>query len=132
MIKYMKTRIQIPHFSADRDFLGDVEYWCLERIDRGSMNLVGGEVVGVKTDTKKAILLDNLMEESYLPLSNQCVGVYIPEDEILARTKYQWFAVMSTRNILESNCILAHYMKVAMIHGVKEHIPIKARKALSI
>jgi len=132
LVKFMKSRMQMPHFSADRDFLGEVEYWCLDRIDYGHMNLVGGEVIGVKTDKKKPVLVDHLMEEDYLPLSNQCVGVYIPEDEILARTKYQWFAVMPTRQILESNFILSKYMRIAMLHGAKDHIPMRARKALSI
>lgn len=132
MIRVMKTRIQMPHFSSDRDFLGDVEYWCLQKIDESKMNLVGGEVVGVKTTKKTPILLDNLMEEEYLAMSNQCLGVYIPEDEILARTKYQWFAVMSTQDLLNSNFILAKYMKIAVLHGAKDHIPLKMRQAISL
>jgi hypothetical protein len=132
LVQYMKTRIQTPHFSSERDFLGEMEYWCLDCVDRGSMNLVGGEIVGIKTTKKKAIVLENLMEEEYLALSSECVGVYIPEDEILARTKYQWFAVMPTRQILESNFILSKYLKVAMLHGAKNEIPKRIRKTIQI
>lgn len=132
MIKFMKQRIQTPHFSADRDFLGEVEYWCLAKIDEGAMNLLGGEIVGVKTAKKKPILLENLMEEEYLPLSCHCVGVYVPDQEILERTKYQWFAIMSTQDILDSRFILSKYMKVAMVNGAKDHLPKKVRKAIAI
>ena len=132
MVKTMKRCIQKPHFSAERDFLGEIEYWCLGKIDEGAMNLLGGEIVGVKTAKKKPILLDNLMEEEYLKLSEHCVGIYVPDQEILGRTKYQWFAVMTTQDILDSNFILSKYMKVAMVNGAKDQLPKKMRKAISI
>jgi len=132
MVKCMKTRIQMPHFSADRDFLGEIEYWCLGKIDEGAMNLLGGEIVGIKTAKKKPILLENLMEEEYLKLSDHCVGIYVPDQEILERTKYQWFAVMSTQDILDSNFILSKYMKIAMVNGARDQLPKKVRKAISI
>ena len=132
LVKFMKTRVQMPHFSGDRNFLGEVEYWCLDKIDEGAMNLLGGDIVGVKTAKKKPVLLDNLMEEEYLPLTEHCVGIYIPSEEILERTKYQWFAIMSTRDILDANFILSKYMKVAMVNGARDHLPKKVRKAIAI
>ena len=96
------------------------------------MNLLGGEIVGVKTVKKKPVLLENLMEEEYLPLSQHCVGVYIPDQEILERTKFQWFAVMSTRDILNANLVLSKYLKVAMVNGAKSEYPDQIRKAISV
>jgi hypothetical protein len=129
---YLKEKIQTPHFSRDREFLGEDGYWCLERVESGDMNLVGGEVVGVKTKCRKPILIDNLLEEDYLNLCSECVGIAIPDEDILARTKYQWFAVIDTRGILDGGFILSKYAKSAIISGNRDNLPEKVRRAISI
>lgn len=133
LVQFQKTRIATPHFSSDKDFLGEVEYRCLAMVDDGRMNLLGGELVGVKTaKTRKPVLLDNLMEEEYLDLAPSCLGIYIPADEVLARTKYQWFAVMQLDQIFESSFILSKYMRAAVISGCKEHLPGSVCKSMGI
>ena len=131
-IQYLKEKIQTPHFSDDRGLLGEDAYWCLDAVEAGKMNLVGGEVVGVKTKDKKPVLLENLMEEEYLDMSPHCVGIAIPDEEVLLRTKYQWFAVMDTRSILDANFILSKYARAAILSGNREHIPEKVCRAIAI
>jgi len=72
------------------------------------------------------------LEEDYLKLSPYCVGIAIPDEEVLARTKYQWFAVMDTRQILDSEFILSKYARAAILSGNREHLPEKVCKAISI
>ena len=129
---YLKEKIQVPHFSSDRDFLGEDGYWCLDQIELEKMNLVGGDVVGVKTKCRKPILIENLLEEEYLNLSQHCVGIAIPDEDILARTKYQWFSVIDTESLLEGGFILSKYAKTAMLSGNREYLPDKVRNAISI
>ena len=117
LIVYLKKRNQTPHFSSDRDFLGDTAQWCMDAIAAEKMNLIGGEYVGVKTTKRQAILIDHLMEEEYLDLSPNCVGIYIPENELLSRKKYQWFPVLPTEELMKTNASIAKYMKVALVDG---------------
>jgi hypothetical protein len=132
LVIYLKKRIQTPHFSSEPEILGEYEYWCLDQIKLGKMNIVGGEVVGVKTTTRKPILIEDLMEEEYLKLSTNCVGIAIPSEDVLSRTKYQWVAAMDTRELLEGQSILSKYAKSAMLSGNKEHLPNTIRNAISI
>ena len=132
LIKRLKQKIQVPHFSGDLELLGEDGYWCMDQVELDKMNLVGGEVVGVKTRCRKPILIENLLEDDYLKLSPYCVGIAIPDDEVLARTKYQWFASMDTRSILEGESILAKYAKAAILSGNKEYLPEKVRTAIAI
>lgn len=129
---FLKQKIQVQHFSADWELLGEVGYWCLDQVEAGNMNLVGGEVVGVKTQCKKPILIENLLEEEYLNLSPYCVGIAIPDEDILARTKYQWFAVMDAEGVLEGSTILSKYAKAAILSGNREHLPERVRNAIAI
>jgi hypothetical protein len=120
MIEYLKKRNQTPHFSSDRDFLGDTSQWCMNYIRSQKMALIGGEYVGVKNTKGRPILLDNLMEEEYLDLHKDCVGIYIPESELLSRKKYQWFAVMPTDDLMNTNMAITKYMKIALVDGSKD------------
>lgn len=114
-IKYLKERNQTPHFSNHSEFLGDSSVWFITEIRNGNINLVSGDVVGIKDQTYRPILLEHLMEEEYLKLSSNCVGIYIPEDQLLRRPKYSWFVNMSSEQLLRTNMILTKYLKQSMV-----------------
>jgi len=108
---YMKSRLLKHDFTDERHFLGDVSQWCIEAIEQGKMNLMLGQRIGIKTQKRKAILTEELFEEKPLDLDTSCVGIYIPEDEILRRHKYEWFAYVSTEDVLKVNAIIVKYMR---------------------
>ena len=83
------------------------------------MNLIKGEFIGIKTAKHKPILIEELMEDNYLDMNPNMYGIYIPEDDILKRTKYQWFAVLNKQQILESNFFIADYMKASMVDALQ-------------
>ena len=93
-IEYLKSICKDPHFSSECDFVGNISQWLINANTRQLVNLVGGELIGIKSEDRKQILLDNLMEEEFLNLHNSLVGIYIPNDEILTRPKFQWFAYL--------------------------------------
>ena len=132
LVKYLKQKIQVQHFSNERELLGEDGYWCLDQVEADKMNLVGGEVIGVKTKCRKPILLENLLEEEYLNLSPHCVGIAIPDEDVLSRTKYQWFAAMDVRDLLEGGSILSKYARAAIVSGNREHLPERVRSAIAI
>lgn len=109
-MEYLRERNQKPHFQAQGDFLGDSVHWFLRAIDAGKMNMVMGEKVGVKTTERRPVMVEELMEESPLKLDPYCYGVYIPEEDILSRNKYQWFAALSSEELLNSRLIVAKYL----------------------
>jgi hypothetical protein len=122
LVEYLKNLNRNPHFSNEIDFVGNVSQWLLETINDGKMNLVGGEIIGVKTQDRKTILLDNLMEEEFLKISDNSYGVYIPADEILRRPKFQWFAVLPAEDLLKTNMIVTKYLKASIIDTTDEYV----------
>jgi hypothetical protein len=116
-VDYLKSRNQTSvHFHNEFEFKGDTAYWCLEQVEKGRLGVVSGELLGTKTYiTHKPILVEDLMEENFLELSPQNYGIYIPQDEILLRPKFKWFAVLSTEELLESNIIISKYLKESMV-----------------
>ncbi len=114
LIDYLKRRCSIAHYSMEMEFTGDTSHWCLSRIASGQIRLVGGELVGVKTVDGKPVLLEHLMEDGYLHLSPMCCAIYIPEDELLTRTKYQWFAAMPVEEVMRTNVAIVKYIKASL------------------
>jgi len=122
LVEYLKQRNVSPHFSAEVDFVGDTSNWCFDRLNEGKLNLIGGERIGVKTEKRKTILLEDLMEEGFLDLRKDTVGIYIPADEILTRPKYQWFAVLPSEQVLKTNSIIAKYLMASIADSSDEYV----------
>ena len=119
LIEFLKNRYRSrSHFTSSFDFIGDSQHWCLDAVNSDKMNLIGGDIIGIKTPGGDPIFLDDLMSEYYLNLSSNAVGIWIPEDELLDRSKYQWFAVLREEQIWETNVILAKYMKASVMDNV--------------
>ena len=121
-IEYLKLRSQSPHFSSEMDFLGDTQELFIQSINNQKMNLIGGELIGIKTKIKKPVTVDDLMEENFLDFDTNIYGIYIPEEDILKRIKYQWFAVMNSHDILESRLIIAKYLKASLVDSTSEYM----------
>lgn len=109
-IEYLKTRDNSGHYSNENEFVGDLSYWCESAIQTQRMNLLGAELIGVKNNQGKQILLENLMEEAYIQFHPDSYGILIPAEEILRRPKYQWFAVLSSEAVLNTNAIISKHL----------------------
>ena len=116
LIEYLKYKTAKRFdFTDERNFLGDSSQWCIKAIDSGSMNLVLGQKIGIKTEKRKTILIEELFEERKLDLSEDCVGIYIPEDELKNRRKYNWFLYLSKQDVMKSNAAIVKYMKNTLL-----------------
>jgi hypothetical protein len=133
LIEYLKRRNQSPHFTSEPDFVGDTSTMLIDFIQSDQMTLIRGQMIGVKTRKDKQVLIEDLMEENYLDLSEDLYGIYIPADEILNRPKYQWFAVLSEDEILHSNIIIAKYLKSSVVNSTNIYTkPTEIKSVVSI
>lgn len=97
-------------YTADTKFLGDYDKWCKQRIENGKINMIEGVEIGTKTVDEKQIIVDDLMSNHYLDLYQGTYGILIPSEEILNRTKFEWFARMSPKQVMESDTIIGNYI----------------------
>ena len=99
-------------FTSESHFLGSYGRWCYEKIQKGEMNMLPADMLGARDATGKTVTLDILMSNNFLNLSERVQGLYIPADEILKRTAYQWFARLSAKQALESNTTIGKYLLI--------------------
>jgi len=84
------------------------------------VQVLDGQYLGIKEPTGKPIGLEELLTDNYLNLHPDAYGIYIPADEVLKRTNWQWFAYMSQEEILDSNMIIAKYIMAAAVQSINE------------
>ena len=130
LLDYLKHRNMSPHFSSESTFSGDTSYWCMNASAQDKITVIGGELIGIKTQNGKPILLEELMEENYLDLSKNIYGIYIPADEILRRPKYQWFAVVPSDEIFNTNTIITKYLMTSIVDSNSEYMIPQVKKSV--
>lgn len=105
----------------ERRLKGTTNQWLSRAIANSQLELVSGDKIGIRTKNGKNIGLEDIMEEKYLDLSGDCYGVYIPGADVLKRTKYQWFAVMSREELLGTNIAIVRHIKASMVDANDEY-----------
>lgn len=111
IITYTRQQCELVHHVSVED---TIHRYLLSLVDGDKITLLSGELIGIQTGDKKPILLDNLMENEPLDLSDINYGIYIPQNELLLRTKFQWVVSASCHDIIKSRIILAYYFKQAL------------------
>ena len=132
LVEYLKNINKVDHFAQELHFKGVLNHKCQELIENDKMNLMGGEMIGIKTNTGKPILLEDLCEEAYIDISSRAFGVYIPSEEVLKRTKYSWLASINSKELLNSNLILAKYLKASINDTNNEYYKQTKKSVVSI
>lgn len=119
-------------YTADTKFLGDYDKWAKERIHSGKINMIEGVEIGTKTVDEKQIIVDDLMSNNYLDLYQGTYGILIPSEEILKRKKFEWFARMSPKQVMESDTIIGNYILLSQTEekGVLEPMEPITNKAV--
>jgi hypothetical protein len=113
---YLKIRNQNPHFTAEPEFCGYTSTWLSGKVKRGLINIISGDAIGIKTLEGKPIRLEELAEENYLEICpKRTVGILIPGEDALTRTKYNWLATISSEELLRSNMIITKYLTAALL-----------------
>ena len=119
--------------------------WCLYKIHvEEKIDLIDGEQVGVKTRRGLPVTIESFFEEAYLQLGDHhhhdpaaaagaaaikpFYGIFLPADEILARTKYQWFAVLSKEEIYACNAIIAKYILASLVETNDEYLRLERKR----
>lgn len=113
LIEFIQYTISTD-YTAQSIFLGDFNRWCNEKISQNKLVLIDAELIGTKNTDGRAIPIDDLLAQNYIKLSGQAYGIYVPAKEILNRTKFEWFARLSQKQVLSSNTILGNYILITV------------------
>lgn len=130
-VEYLEARTSKTFLSSEAEFLGLSQGWLREKIAAGTVEQICGKKTGVKTTRGKPILLEDLMSEDYLDLDKDAYGIYVPADEVLKRTKYQWLAQLSSAEVMKTNIVIVKYLKASIVDTTNEYFTNKEVKSVA-
>jgi len=111
-IAYLET-MNSTDYTDESNFLGAYGRWCNEKIVNWEMNLLTADKLGMKDALGKPVTIERLMGNTYIDLPGAVKGLYIPADEILKRSAFQWFARLSAKQALASDTIISKYLVIS-------------------
>lgn len=100
-------------FGSTSEFIGDISRWCKSKIEKNKILLVDGKYIGTKDMNDNQVIIDRLISKEYINFYEQKYGILIPNEELLKRIDYKWFAYLNEKMVLESNTIIGNYMLLA-------------------
>jgi len=84
-------------------FLGKTNMWWKKKLDKADVLKIDSGLLGVTDKNDEVILLEDLMDTKPLEFKKDIKMVYVPDDELMRRTTYEWFVRCSPEQVLESN-----------------------------
>ena len=114
--KIVKEFIQFLEILNSKDytntpeFIGMSERFLFKVSKENDIVQLPAQTLCVIDKNNKLMVIDELLSDSYYQVDEkECIGIYLPADEILKRFKYQWFARMSCEQILDSDLTISKY-----------------------
>jgi len=107
-------------YTSELQFIGNYSKWCNlhAKTNEDRVRRIDGKFIGIKNMDNELVTIESLMGDEDIDFyrSNSMFGIMIPAHEILQRPKYEFFARMSPRQILESrNMILCKYILLGTV-----------------
>ena len=102
-------------YTMAQAFEGNTNTWLKNNIDKGNIVYILGETIGTRIDNKPIIIDDLLLKTDLVDkLDNNTLMIYVDRDELLKRTRYNWFLRLSPEQIFNSRTTLAELLLVSI------------------
>lgn len=114
MKKYINylTILNSNDFVAEQDFLGTANLW----LENNNIMKIDGLYIGTKDANGKMVIVDELINNTYLDIHQESYGLYIPWYDIVNRINFQWFSRLNEKQVLESETNIGKYILISS-HG---------------
>ena len=106
-------RINDTDYTAESAFEGEESKWCRGMANYGRIATIPPDLVGAEDVNGDEVCVERLMGSTYIPLSANALGLYIPADKLRRRTAYGWFARQSVGQAVSGDTALSKYLLIA-------------------
>jgi hypothetical protein len=108
--KNLKKYITYYSNEIKNDFGEHSLHFNYNYIRKHNIPYIDGKIVGVKNKYDNVITLEDLMENKYIDLCKQNIGLYIPHNQLLKRRKFNWYCSLNFEEVLKCNVFISYYM----------------------
>jgi len=124
LVTYIEYEIS-KDYTDQKRFLGNMNNYLVNEIQKRNIYMFDSGYIGAKTISGTPIIIDTLMSSEYIELTGTCHGVYIDMNDLLSRTKYEYFPRLSMRQVCEGTSILSKYMLLSCTEASTKSLDIR-------
>jgi hypothetical protein len=111
-IAFMETKLN--DYTDEKNFLGQNNRFLYKMCMDRNITIIDGKTFGMIDNDNKLVTIDRLMSSHFINFDDHKLhGIYIPSDEILNRTNYQWFARLSQEQLKTCDNMIAKYLIIS-------------------
>ena len=81
--------------------------------NNNNIKIISSSRLGVEDIYGDVVNIDRLIGNTYININPEALGIYIPDNELLTRTAYNWFTYLSSYDVLESNTQIGKYILIS-------------------
>lgn len=107
-IEYLE-QLNNSDFTFQQDFNGNIGKWLKNAIQNNQIELIQGRLIGTIINDNP-LTIDKILTNNNFNLDVDAYMIYIPRDEILKRTRYNWIVKLSPEEVLNSNTNLSKFL----------------------
>ena len=109
LIQYSQIQISTDN-TDEKNFLGNFNIKLFDMYKKNEINVINAKQFGMKDRDNNEILIEDLLSSSPIRLVSDCYCIVIPKDELLKRTKFNWFVRLNKSQIIESDNNISNYL----------------------
>jgi hypothetical protein len=113
LIEYLEILISTDNTDESK-FEGDINRKLYELVTNNKCSLLDSKILGNSTRTNNVIQVEDLMSESGIEFDESLCLIVLPGDEILSRSKYQWFIRLNENQVLEANTQISKHLLTSL------------------
>jgi hypothetical protein len=116
-IRYLELLLS-KDYTHESIFTDAYSRWWFEMKQKHQreINVIPSELFGVKDTQGKLISIERLFGNTYIDFNPNVIGIVFPQEEIIRRSKYEWFSRCSIQQALESDTILGKLL--GSVHSI--------------
>lgn len=104
MIRELRDKLRSGHISSEHKFVGKTENLLMKYIAEENLTVICGSLIGIKDTKKKPIETEDLFSSNKdIKFSFDLYGILLPGDDILKRSKFNWFVALNEKDVLKAD-----------------------------
>jgi hypothetical protein len=107
---HLKKYIKYLEDTVLKDFGNESIHYSTNYFLKNNIPILDGALIGIRDYKNNPITLDELMSSKPVKLRSDCIGLYMPNCELLHRKIYQWYCYLSEKEVLKTNCAFSYYI----------------------